>query len=870
VKIRAIRLKEVGRFREPIALEGLTGGLDVLAGPNELGKSTILKAVHLALFVSHTSKSKEKLEALRPYGGGAPLIEVDFEIDGDTWRIRKQFLSARAAELRNLRSGHVARGGDAEAELERLLAGKDGRGRFALLWVDQGASLAPFNPAATAGGSLMAAIENEVESVADGGMARLVQTRLKDELGELVTSHAPPRPAGRYKAALEEHQALERQREDACSHLAGAEARLDRLQVIRRDIAQLSDPAAASRRAQAAATAKLAYQEAREARDKCRHAEEAVRAQEERLGALKATLDEIEGKITDLAKLEEAERSAGPALDELNLRKRDTEAKASEFRRRCDEIRSALTAAEQERKAVELAARLREVRERLEGARAASAERKSAADALGANAADEGLLAAVRREAQSLATIEARLSAAAPRVLVAYARGGQGKIKVEGRALNDGETFNPTKPTMLEIEGVGTVTIAPGQSESVAEDEADIAAHRKELSGLLRRIGAASVDEAEQRAAARRTLEGKLAEAGAHLKALAPDGLERLERVHAELAAVAAAAKGTAGAIPAPADLAARLQTLTTELAAADTQLSQMVHAHGQAREALVQLRTRSEERRNRIEALVAGIGDMAARVAKRQKGHATVAAAEADLNRAVRELAAWREKAPEEARLAALKSAADAAEEARARAERELIELRRIEAGVEGELKSDRADDVEPRVRELEEACAGAQARVAALEAEIGALQLLSRELDAAASESHDRFTQPVVARLKPYLDLVFPDARARFADGLALYAVERGGDVERVGVLSEGTQEQLAVLVRLGLGRLLAETGTPAPLILDDALVYADDARIERMFEALKLAAQSHQVLVLTCRARTFERLGGHRIAIGAWRER
>jgi uncharacterized protein YhaN len=123
-------------------------------------------------------------------------------------------------------------------------------------------------------------------------------------------------------------------------------------------------------------------------------------------------------------------------------------------------------------------------------------------------------------------------------------------------------------------------------------------------------------------------------------------------------------------------------------------------------------------------------------------------------------------------------------------------------------------------------------------------------------------------VDRLGPYLELVFPDARPSFGEGFALTALERAGGQEGLERLSEGTQEQLAVLVRLGFGRLLAESGTPAPLILDDALVYADDARIDRMFEALRLAARSHQVLVLTCRERTFASLGGHRIAIGAWR--
>ena len=68
MKIRAIRLKEVGRFSAPVALEGLSGGLDVLAGPNEFGKSTILKAVKAALFEQHRSKHR-KLEAFRPYAG---------------------------------------------------------------------------------------------------------------------------------------------------------------------------------------------------------------------------------------------------------------------------------------------------------------------------------------------------------------------------------------------------------------------------------------------------------------------------------------------------------------------------------------------------------------------------------------------------------------------------------------------------------------------------------------------------------------------------------------------------------------------------------------------------------------------------------
>jgi len=861
VKLRAIRLKEVGRFREGVALEGLSGGLDVLAGPNEVGKSTILKAVQLALFEQHTSKAMKKLEPLRPYSGGAPLVEVDFEVDGATWRVRKQFLSSASAVLKDLNGGAVARGADAETRLAELM-GSDGR--FSLLWVDQGASLAAPEPVRTAGGALNAAIESEVETVADSGAARIVQAQIKAELAELVTP-GRAQPTGRYKVALDECQMLERERALARERLAGARERLDALQGLRKQITALSHPAAATQRAEAAAAAMRAFEAARSAREKLRHAEEALRAQQQTVDALKSTLGDLQNKMADLAKLEEAESREAPELAACERHVAESEGGAGEARKRRDEIKAALAAAEKEHKALELAARLAEIANRLEGARAAAGEHKSLSAELAANGADEPLIKAVRREAQSVATIAARLSAAAPTVTVAYAKGGAGKIKTGGRPLDDGETLNPTHPLTLQIEGVGTLTVAPGQSDGLAEDEADLAAHEKQLATLLSQAGASSLEEAETRAGERRDLEVKLAEAAGELKRAAPDGIERLERAHAQLAAQAASDEPPARSQE---ELEEAARGLVEGLAAAEARLTEAATAHGKARESLVQMLTRAEQRRERIAALGASLGDAAARKAALMKQTGALADAEAALNAAVRDVAAWRETAPEEAGIAALEKAAETAKAAHAQAEQQLNELRRTEAGIEGQLMADRADDVESRLAELEGAYASAEARMNALREEASALQLLARELDAAQSETRDRFAKPVLDRLAPFLGLVFPDARASFGDGLALHGLERAGGAETFDRLSQGTQEQLAVLVRLGLGRLLAETGAPTPLILDDALVYADDTRIERMFAALQLAAQSHQVLVLTCRERTFEGLGGHRIAIAPWR--
>jgi len=66
--------------------------------------------------------------------------------------------------------------------------------------------------------------------------------------------------------------------------------------------------------------------------------------------------------------------------------------------------------------------------------------------------------------------------------------------------------------------------------------------------------------------------------------------------------------------------------------------------------------------------------------------------------------------------------------------------------------------------------------------------------------------------------------------------------------------------------MGAMLAERGAAAPIILDDALVYCDDDRIQRMFDALSRAGKNQQIIVLTCRLRSFGPLGGHLLRLQA----
>ncbi len=663
MKIRAIRLKEVGRFSEPVALEGLTGGLDVLTGPNELGKSTILKAVNTALFLPHTSK-KQEIEELRPYAGGAPTIELDLEVEGRRWRLRKQYLSARAAELRDMTTGQIARGADAEALLSTLLGGT---GHFSLLCVEQGSALASMAPVKTGGATFMTAIESEVESVTDGSAARFVATRVKSDLALLVTSHNPPRPTGDLKRALDERDNLIRQRDEAQGRHERARLRLDDLERLRSSLGELTDPEAGATRGQAAEAARGAFAEAREAHSKCKAAEAAVITCERQFTAAKTMLEALERRIGDLERLEAGLAEAAPLVADCDARAKACAARTHAARTARNEMKTALAGLERDRQALMRSERLAELTQRLADAHAAQGERAQIVETLGSNAAEDKIVDAARREAESIVRLEARLTAAAPRIQLAYEPGAAGKVRVDGRAFADGELLQPTRPVTLEIAGIGVITIAPGQSDNVADDEANLATHRQQLAAHLKHAGAATLADAERLLAARREGEARLREASGNLKAFAPEGIDRLQRAHAELAALAA----TDDAPSEPDALEVRATEIVEALAAAEAEVTLAETIERDTREELAGLRARHDGCPAQIAKLTEELGASEQRAASLTERRAALAAAQTDLNTAVREATAWRDKAPDETRFAALQRAAEAAETAVQRAAR-------------------------------------------------------------------------------------------------------------------------------------------------------------------------------------------------------
>ena len=161
-------------------------------------------------------------------------------------------------------------------------------------------------------------------------------------------------------------------------------------------------------------------------------------------------------------------------------------------------------------------------------------------------------------------------------------------------------------------------------------------------------------------------------------------------------------------------------------------------------------------------------------------------------------------------------------------------------------------------------EAAAAAKASFERLQEEAETLNMLAKAIRDAQRDAARRYLAPVTQRVAPYVARLLPNATLAFGEDLRPQLLIRGGREEAADDLSKGTQEQLAILTRIAFADLLIEKGKPASLMLDDALVFADDDRFEIMLEILTEAARRMQVIILSCKTRAYRGLPAVRIGL------
>ncbi len=891
MKIRSIAVNQFKKFTTPMCLDDIGDGLNVVVGPNEMGKSTLLDALRASLFEKYSSKAQPITALQNDRNQAAPVVELAFEVDDGIYRIRKRFVKKPYAHL-FCPDGRKLEGDEAEDTLRDLLGfdepGKTGAkpetlGMWNVLWVQQGQSFGTVDLPDSARSNLHSALESEVGEVLGGKRGRALPDAVDKQLSELVTSTG--RPRGNYKELIEEIDSLRSELEGLRSRRSDLSNTLESLEVAQETLVRLSSgerdqtdkeelDAARTRHAELAKLESRIDAAVTEVELKKRNLEQAEQALTGRRDLKKQI--EMDGKAVEVArkKLDEVRQTEQDLRKQVEKLRND----AKEAENTVTEADNAVSQARRVLNTVQRDSRIRELQGRYNKAHAAEKKQRVAQQGAAAILVTDENIETIRDAAKELETARSRLSAAATLVAFDMSPDRLSKIEVDGAALTADQTsVEAVEATTITIPEYGTITVQPAIKDRDKLIEQQRAANQA-LRAALEDCGVKSLDAAEEQFAKREKFlrDAELARQEAELHAPATDdydaGAEPLANHIAGLKTILERDLADLGIEGLPTEKEAE-QVLTSAQNGAqearDTLATARAGLVGPEKEVsriqteLGGVKTRYEDGKERLERLKNDLTEAEKQTSDDDLDAAVSVArnALADQEKAVSKLEGQRdgETLPQlEARIARLEKALQDRRDKRTDLKEEIAGLRSHIEALEG-AGLDEAIQQKEREGEM------AEDRLRRYEREVAVLSLLLSTLRSAESEAKERYLSPVMNRVRPYLQLLFPGAEITIDENLHIVGVVRqDGYEESFQRLSMGTQEQIAVLVRLAFAEMLVEQGHPATVVLDDALVFSDDRRMDRMFDILNMVGQQVQIIVLTCREQLFEGVGGKHLSL------
>lgn len=869
--IRRIAVKNFRKFRAPVVIEGLTDGLNVVIEPNETGKSTLLEALRAAFFVRFNTRN-QLAQSFAPHGDAvSPEVEVAFEVDGAPWSVTKHFLRSASVEVSGPQGR--AQGEEAEARLNALLGsvrdtsrGGDVAtyGALGLLWVAQTEALSVTAPGQIVRDSVTSTLEAEVGSIMGGAAYRRVSDRVEAQYELYWTPTGQKR--GRQTDARERLEAAETTARETADRLAtlersfsDVEAARARLKIIQREMSNNTD---AQTRSGLVASLDIA------------------RAAAQILTTRRAEQEAVNGKVKALADLRQrhddatqARMNADAALTQASEQRLGVVDALSVAKQKVVDARAALDSARTDRQAARTA--LAEGEERIRQSRRGAAiqaarrrhadllkleEQHSTAKALSDTAIAPKVLTSLEAHDRAVAEAQAVVNAGATRIALSGSADG---ITIDDEPMAIGAR---TVDREVHIRfGAAELQITPSASAASAAEVLASALRKRKTAlddlGVVDLAAARARNEIARDAAADlRTLEARIEAATPADDALQLSaGSAALKLFIAELGTEDAIGEGK---LPDIAALTKAMDTADSAAARAEGAQDSAIEALRRAEQDEAPLATAEARASSDVANAVSTLEAIERRPewttltedlakASEQAAEASVKVEDALRDASAHDVAAITRK------IELIDARVRTAGETRTRLE---TDIARLEGTIESEGGLGLADRTAAASEEVEVARLALQR----ITDEAQTLKVLRSTLDAARNETSAKFVGPVAARAKRHIERLLPGCELTFSEDLGLESVIRAGMDESCASLSRGTQEQLAVLTRIAFADMLLEQGKPVSLILDDPLVYSDDARLDTMIEILSEAATRMQVVLLTCRDRAFRHVAGNRIAL------
>lgn len=864
MKLTRLRIEDFRKFAGTVVIDDFRPGLNLFAGANEAGKTTIANAVR-TLFLERAKSTT--LKHLTPWNRPAarPQVEADFVIGPDRYTLRKTFVSAQRCEL--IRHGKTSLDADAAeehlAELMRFTRPAKGTGNAehygvpGLLWITQGQAQEIGEPVGNAAKYLRDALAQLSGAHMEGGEDVLIG-EVRRKLAGYVTEQKQ-RPTGEYAAVIDE---LGKAREKLAVLTAQQKQFEDDVERMIRmqadyDATAARKPWDALERQAAEAATKTA--ELRTARNDLKQMQMLNRAAQEKIQLLEDRCNDTQLEAEALVRLKA----------DVDAARAEADVAASDLARTA--ILLAEASSEQEKTSAVLAlaqeaASMRETRERLK-------LRQQEFERLGASVSQANL-AAIQIEAASRRMASTAIDAVKVRQLIAVEEEMREKqsgmqlhgtridydlqpgatVCANGRTLTGKDSMLLGVLTDIELPGIGRIRITVGAADMVAMSQRHEEL-RVEQAALLADMHVTTSTEAKQRQAEHEDCMREVTNLRKVLNIHAPNGIAALEAalqdVQRSVHELADRVAGRPDPLDTPTvpEARAQLHACTVRV----NELTALQHEHFQRKTGLAaraetmagQLESRksaaeSPETRDRHAAalmeLEAGRSEIATRNFRIEETRKVIEALECVVS---------------EGDVERLSASATAQRTAHSKAREDLVKL-----GTK--LETSGAAGLGEDVAKAAAAVEYLERRHAQLKRHADALILLLRAMEEERDAAVRRLQAPLAKRLDHYFRRAFPMTDLSLDESLCLAKITRNGAASDLQALSFGTQEQFGILARLAYADLLQEAGIPTLVILDDCCVHTDEHRRKLIKRALLDAAERHQILLFTCHPESWNDLG------------
>lgn len=889
--IEEITVKNWRGYRDPHTFR-FQEGVNLLTGRNEAGKSTLFEALTRVLFDRHNSKTEE-IRAIQPIGSSlGPEACVQFRANGRRYRAVKRFLQEPESAVYSERDGTWEldhEGDEADARLREILRGEatarttarpEHRGLAQALWYLQSDAAIPEKAWSD---GVKQGLQGLVELAARSPVEAAVLDRVSASYGEYWT------PKGRVTSNSELGR-LQAELPELEERLAALLVKAKSVEEHRADLEGIQSSEGEKRAELQKAQSGLAESSAR-----VQQAEEIERKREVKERAKNEALQKVQGLQHDLSQVQEKqkkvyERRAEVKKLEEALAETAAEARAEAVardrhaRRWKEELEPALKALEAELHALHALERLRKLekdRKRLEQHLARVAE--IAAQVKARKKERSELVAPDDKEwkrfgaaAKKLSVVQAKVEATGVNVTFEWT-GKARKVKTRPsiQPSRDHE-YVVTEPTEFEIEDLGRVRVRSGAS-ALKDLLIQRDALEQEIQQFLTRFAVADADgmaalheKGRELDRTISTLEKSLAEA----EEAEPDAQDELARVKRGIE------EETRGASTLPPETREQGgQSIRDQIADKEREKERLIREIDEEQKAekaaakkhldLVEARqttsNRLAERRAEIkthEESITAIIETYGTVEQLQK---LVAASEEELRKATEALDAFLSEYEE--KVVTPKRLHEQAQNRVRELERQLNELRTKVAATLARIEESAAQGNYSLLADTEIELDWKRRRVEVLRRRAEGAKLLQNLVLARERQRSAALSGPIQELVNRWLRLLTEDNY----DALQIdhdlkptgVRMARYGEDLPLSSLSHGAQEQVVVLLRLGMAVLVSNEERNV-VVIDDRLVNADSVRMKRLCLILQEAAKACQIVIATCNDTPYAGLGAHVVRV------